>query len=675
MKKLLIILFLALLTVNVNCGGGGGDSGSSADGTGGNTSGTSLVRITIGSSSVSQTASNKVVSDISAAGIPSNIYKIVFTISGPDMSTIIKEVLVEGQTSITETFSVPNGKNRHFLVEAEDIFGNVVFHGFTDVDLNGDEVTFTIYMTAVDEIAPTVISTIPANNAAGVPVTSVITITFSETIDSSTFNSSTFTLGDGESNVSGVITFDGSLVTFTPSDNLADSTTYTGMITTGVKDLAGNPMSANYSWTFTTGSAPDETPPTVTAVSPGISATGVAVTSTLTATFSEAMDASTINATTFLLDSVGNTPVSGTVNYSGMTATFTPSGNLAYSTTYEATVTTGVRDLAGNPMSADYIWKFTSGSAPDGTPPTVIAVSPVNSATGVAVTSTLTATFSEAMDASTINTTTFLLDSVGNTPVSGTVDYSGMTATFTPSGNLAYSTTYEATITTGVRDLAGNPMSANYSWTFTTGTESDTTPPSVPTGLTATAVSASQINLSWNASTDNVGVAGYKIYMYGMYQKSVSTTSTTDTGLYPGIQYCYRVSAYDASSNESAQSTEACATTWSADLYISNVVNSGSGGTISFNVRNGGLIGANNIDVYVLYGETLSFNDNCQTFFISSLPAGGSSPISLTGAYNDTYMIIVDPNNLIQESDKSNNTVCGGAYCTNPPSLSLCGGG
>jgi hypothetical protein len=89
----------------------------------------------------------------------------------------------------------------------------------------------------------------------------------------------------------------------------------------------------------------------------------------------------------------------------------------------------------------------------------------------------------------------------------------------------------------------------------------DNLTPSIPTGLSATAVSSSQIDLSWTASKDNVGVTGYKIYKDGTYLKSITTTSTSDTGLSPSPQYCYTVSAYDAAGNESAQSTEACATT------------------------------------------------------------------------------------------------------------------
>lgn len=84
-------------------------------------------------------------------------------------------------------------------------------------------------------------------------------------------------------------------------------------------------------------------------------------------------------------------------------------------------------------------------------------------------------------------------------------------------------------------------------------------PPSVPSNLTVTAASSSQIDLSWSASTGSV--AGYKIYRGGSFLKQVSSTSTSDTGLTASTQYCYTVSAYDAANNESAQSSQQCATT------------------------------------------------------------------------------------------------------------------
>ena len=106
----------------------------------------------------------------------------------------------------------------------------------------------------------------------------------------------------------------------------------------------------------------------------------------------------------------------------------------------------------------------------------------------------------------------------------------------------------------------------------------DTTPPSTPIGLAATAVSSGQINLSWTASTDNVGVAGYKIYRGGSLIANQATISYSDTGLSPSTQYCYTVSAYDAANNESAQSGAQCATTTAPPPSVRSFV---IGGTVT----------------------------------------------------------------------------------------------
>ncbi len=81
---------------------------------------------------------------------------------------------------------------------------------------------------------------------------------------------------------------------------------------------------------------------------------------------------------------------------------------------------------------------------------------------------------------------------------------------------------------------------------------SDTAAPSVPTGLSANAFSTTQVNLSWVASTDNVGVTGYRVFRNGTQVATPSTTAYQDTGLPPGTTYTYTVSAYDAAGNESA---------------------------------------------------------------------------------------------------------------------------
>ncbi|WKZ21454.1 MAG: Ig-like domain-containing protein [Candidatus Brocadiaceae baterium WH-1] len=320
-----------------------------------------------------------------------------------------------------------------------------------------------------DTTPPEVIGTSPADGATGVGVNSVITATFSEAMDAGSITTSTFLVNDGISNIGGTVSYSGTTATFTPSGPLAHSTTYTATITTGVRDVEGNAMVANYTWSFTTTAMVDTTPPEVIGTSPVDGATGVGVNSVIMATFSEAMDAGSITTSTFLVnDGISN--IGGTVSYSGTTATFTPSGPLAHSTTYTATITTGVRDVEGNAMVANYTWSFTTTAMVDTTPPEVIGTSPVDGATGVGVNSVIMATFSEAMDAGSITTSTFLVnDGISN--IGGTVTYSDTTATFAPSAPLTHSTTYTATITTGVRDLAGNAMMADYTWGFTTAAD------------------------------------------------------------------------------------------------------------------------------------------------------------------------------------------------------------
>ena len=137
---------------------------------------------------------------------------------------------------------------------------------------------------------------------------------------------------------------------------------------------------------------------------------------------------------------------------------------------------TGDKDSSPEPLLY-----MASGSPPtDTTPPTVTNTDPVDGATGVSVTKSVSATFSEAVQGSTVSTTTFTLKA-GTTSIPGTVTLSGGNiATFDPTSSLAASTTYTATITggsSGVKDLAGNQMSANKILSFTTAAAPPPPPP------------------------------------------------------------------------------------------------------------------------------------------------------------------------------------------------------
>jgi hypothetical protein len=179
------------------------------------------------------------------------------------------------------------------------------------------------------------------------------------------------------------------------------------------------------------------------------------------------MAAATLTTTTFTLVE-GSTPVAGVVTYSNLNATFNPTANLLASTVYTATISTSVTDLAGNQMANDKVWTFTTGSAADTVAPVINSTNPANGAVEVAVNSNISVVFSESMLPGTVSTSSFYLN--GSELVSGTVSYSGFTATFNPDVDLATGTVYTATVTTDMTDLAGNQLISDSVWTFTTVT-------------------------------------------------------------------------------------------------------------------------------------------------------------------------------------------------------------
>jgi uncharacterized protein (TIGR03437 family) len=276
--------------------------------------------------------------------------------------------------------------------------------------------------------------------------------------------------------------------------------------------------------------------PTVTSTIPGDLVTSVPIGNALTATFSEAMNPATINSTTFTLQD-GGTPVPGTVSYVGVTATFAPSSNLAPSNLYTATITTGAADPSGNALAANYVWTFTTGGGVNVTMPTVISTVPSSGATNVPIGNALIATFNEAMNPTTITSTTFTLQN-GITAVAGAVTYVGVTATFTPSGTLAPNALFTATITTGAKDLGGNALAANYVWTFTTGATRDTTPPQVIS--TVPANGAAPVGPALNVVANFSEVMNPLTINTATFTLKQGTTPVTGTVSYAGTSATFR---------------------------------------------------------------------------------------------------------------------------------------
>jgi hypothetical protein len=215
---------------------------------------------------------------------------------------------------------------------------------------------------------PIVESTNPADLQTGVPQSQVITITFNIPMDPATITQSSFTLMGtdgsggrvkGSTQALGTLSYDAETYTisYIPTEELSENTVYTGTVEATVADLMGNFLQAPYVWTFETGAPLG---PVVESTIPANLATNVPLTQIISATFNEAIDPLTINASTFTVR-IGATLVAGTVTYSGLTATFTPSTDLVAGT-YTAKLSTAVRNTAGVRMANNFSWSFSTNA-------------------------------------------------------------------------------------------------------------------------------------------------------------------------------------------------------------------------------------------------------------------------------------------------------------------------
>ena len=214
-----------------------------------------------------------------------------------------------------------------------------------------------------DLAAPGVELVYPTNSAVDVPINVKVTAAFDMVMKASSISVETFYVrGPAGAAVAGNATLspDGLSVVYTPSDNLASNTVYTATLTIGVQGLEGNPLDANYEWSFTTGATADTTAPTVLSTVPANGASVVALDANISAAFSEAMDPLTINSTSITLKQ-GASAVAGTVT-SPLTTTmiFNPTVDLSPDTVYTATISTQVKDVAGNVLATEKSWSFTT---------------------------------------------------------------------------------------------------------------------------------------------------------------------------------------------------------------------------------------------------------------------------------------------------------------------------
>jgi hypothetical protein len=438
---------------------------------------------------------------------PATINGATFTVTGPGTTPVPGVVTYAGVTA-TFTPSV--------ALAAGTVFTGTITTGSEST--RGISLLVNFVWTFSTVAQPQVTSTNPAGGAINVPLNQKIIATFNEPMSAATIVAAgTYTVVPtlGGPAVAGTVTYDAASDTavFTPSANLPVGTQFTGKITIAAQDPAGKALASNYIWSFTTGAVANATAPTVILTNPMNLAASVPLNQKVAAIFSEAMDPATLSApgTFTLVATVGAIPVAGTVTYNAASRTvlFTPTANLAANTQFTATISSAAKDLSGNALIAGAVpnpWTFTTGTVANAAGPTLTQEFPADLATLVGIDTTISATFSAAMNPATINTTTFLVTvTADGTPVSGTVAYdvASQIATFTPLANLASSTQYTATVSPAAQDLSGNAlvpgMVAN-PWKFTTGTMAGgASPPNVNLG------SAGNFAVLATASTTSTG--------------------------------------------------------------------------------------------------------------------------------------------------------------------------
>lgn len=293
--------------------------------------------------------------------------------------------------------------------------------------------------------------------------------------------------------------------------------------------------------------------PTVTATAPATSTpivTGVGTNSRVFATFSQPMSTATLTPASFTLACPAGSPIAASVAYDAATrvATLTPDAALPASTTCEATVTTAAQDSLGVALAADYRWSFTTGAGADITAPTVSTVTPADGATGICLTRTVSAGFSEPMDATTINTTTFTVTD-GGVAVPGTVSYDAASrvASFAPSNAAGFAASRPLVVTlrsgsTGVKDAAGNALAADRVSGFTTGTQACVAAVDLGTAASYGAFggSAGVTNEGVNTVVNgHVGTTAACTLITGLHDAAnVYTETTLNIGLVNGSVYC-----------------------------------------------------------------------------------------------------------------------------------------
>ena len=469
-----------------------------------------------------------------------------------------EESVVDGVVTITHNPDVPgsvalSNDGLSITFDPDDDLAGLTQHTVTVLgvrDVAGNLMTGTFESTFttgefIDTVRPRVVRTSPPRGQVNVPVNTPLTVEFDEPMDPATITTARFTVKDTTlfENVIGMIQVDpdGLKATFVPDQPFAVGRFHSVTLSFNITDQAGNGLTGNRFFHFTTGFTPDSNGPQLLGISPPDNTTEVPVNALVTLDFDEPLD--TINFLGGIVVEANGEPVPGSMALSNgnRQVTFTSMAALAPNTLHTVSVTTQVTDLVGTSLNNPGSISFQTAETGDVSGAKLTEVDPPQGASNVPTNVVARVRFSEWVNPHTVSDNFFIDRSSSNIRVPGivTVAADGLSATFTPVQPLEPSTNYRVRTFSGITDVAGNRLgNTSFASFFTTGAVADSvatrvemvSPPDGTTGVPVNArvvvrvnepISAVSVNdTSINLSADGVQVAG---------TVSVDTSHTTLT--------------------------------------------------------------------------------------------------------------------------------------------------
>jgi YD repeat-containing protein len=555
-------------------------------------------------------------------------------------------------------------------------------------DYNGNNAqsssfSFTTAAT-VDTTPPTVTSVTPANNSTSLGLNTVVTLTFSKSLNPTTVNNNNFGVFNGSNRLGANISLSGDYTqVFVTPNGLTGNSTITVTATNGVQDLSGNALVSstafpNLQMQFTTIPAANTSRPSVIAFRPGGNgATNVPVTAPINLYFNMPMDPS--STTSALQVSQNGALITGSVvlDSSGTILTFTPSSPFAAGALIQVFEQSSALSAIGNALNS-YSAQFITATDLTTVPPVVTGNIPTNGASNVTLNAIIEIAFSKPIDPNTLTSATAqpavspCTASTSNVSLCFQTNGQLVPATvtlrapnvirITPSANLSTSpANYCYTVNTAVMDTTGLPLSnnqgnpTNFGSCFTVGSTTDTvqpsvmsiTPPTGDTGVSSTAQLYLHFSKPFNPLTITTGASGSIQITAG--GNPVAPAYITFTNLYnQNTQQDVIITPYGTFPNNTAVTVTA---TSAIQDPSGNALQSTPSATSTFTTGSGAFIG--------------------NSTYISALPVNGSGGIPLNTAFFVTSPVPLDPTTLAGGISLYDYTVNNGKYtAVNTPTLS-----